>query len=58
MVRSATLEDTQGYTCSVDDVINGLKCDLTNGDRRAIKFLLPKTKVAVNNRELCKVGMA
>ena len=58
MLRSATLVHTQSYTCSVDDVIKGLKCDLTNGDRRAIKFLLPKTKVAVNNRELCKVGMA
>lgn len=40
----------------VDDVIAGLQSELSDGERKFIKYLLPVTKRAVNRREVGKVG--
>jgi len=56
MVKSIATGHNVGTKCySVQEVVDGLQCDLTKGQKLFIKFILPKAKKAVNSREEVKV---
>ena len=56
MVKNAKTKHITNQPKTVDEVVRDLQCDLTEGERRFIKWVLPKAKNAVSRREEGKVN--
>ncbi|XP_067938856.1 rifampicin phosphotransferase-like [Watersipora subatra] len=54
MVPHSFTDHTIKRSVGINDVVDKLESKLSNLEKSAIRFLLPKTKAAVNNREVCK----